>query len=86
MMAMAACMTALTLVPIPTASQALYPRDHPKEPGAKSWALERMKLPPFNPPRTRENTPDLRGRVMRLTAQINFWIAGAPSSPKRGVR
>jgi hypothetical protein len=62
LVALASCMAALTLVPRPAASQALYPRDHPKEPGARSWALERAKLPPFSPPRTRENTPDLRGR------------------------
>lgn len=61
MMAMAACITVL-LMPMPAASQALYPRDAPKQPGAPSWALERMKLPPFNPPRTPEGTPDLQGR------------------------
>jgi len=53
---------ALWLVPVPVASQALFPRDAPKEPGAKSWALERAKLPPFVPPRTSNGRPDLRGR------------------------
>ena len=57
---MAAGVTVVSLVP--AAGQALFPRDAPKEPGAKSWALERMKLPPFDPPRTTDGRPDLRGR------------------------
>jgi len=60
--AVALCMAVLALMPIPAASQALYPRDAAKDPGARSWALERVKLPPFNPPRTAEGAPDLRGR------------------------
>lgn len=43
-------------------AQSLYPRDAPKEPGAPSWAIERAKLPAFNPPRMPDGTPDLRGR------------------------
>jgi len=61
MIAMAAGIT-VWLTPMPAASQALYPRDAPKQPGAPSWARERMKLPPFNPPQTPEGTPDLQGR------------------------
>jgi hypothetical protein len=78
MLAFAACLGAL--VPLPAASQALYPRDAPKEPGARSWALERAKLPPFTPPRTRENTPDLRGRwgappAATTSKTIPMWIS-----------
>lgn len=50
------------LVSVEVAGQALFPRDAPKEPGARSWALERAKLPPFDPPRMPDGTPDLRGR------------------------
>ncbi len=60
--AAAACTAALALVAIPAASQALYPRDAPKQPGAPTWARERAKLPPFDPPRTPEGTPNLQGR------------------------
>ena len=47
---------------VPAGSQRLFPRDAPTEPGAKSWALERLKLPPFEPPRTPYGAPDLQGR------------------------
>lgn len=50
------------LTAVPASGQALFTRDAPKEPGARSWALERAKLPPFDPPRTEDGRPDLRGR------------------------
>ena len=58
-------LAALTLVAMPAASQALYPRDAPKQPGAPSWALERAKLPPFNPPRTPEGHAEPAGTMGR---------------------
>jgi hypothetical protein len=54
--------TVLAALSIPAAGQALYSRDAPKDPGARSWALERAKLPPFVPPRTSDGVPDLQGR------------------------
>jgi hypothetical protein len=57
-----AVVAVLSLVPVPAAAQALYPRDAPKQPGAKTWLEQVVKLPPFNPPRTSDGTPDLRGR------------------------
>ena len=57
-----AIVVVLSLLAAPARGQALFSRDAPKEPGAKSWALERAKLPPFVPPRTDDGTPDLRGR------------------------
>jgi hypothetical protein len=62
MLAMAVGMAVFTLMAMPTAGQALYERNVAKQPGAPSWALERAKLPPFNPPRTPEGTPNLQGR------------------------
>lgn len=62
MLAMAVGMAVFTLMAMPTAGQALYERNAAKQPGAPSWALERAKLPPFNPPRTPEGTPNLQGR------------------------
>lgn len=57
-----AVVAAVSLATGPVLGQALYSRDAPKEPGARSWALERGKLPPFDPPRTSDGRPDLRGR------------------------
>ena len=50
------------LIAAEAAGQALFSRDAPKEPGARSWALERAKLAPFDPPRTKDGRPDLTGR------------------------
>lgn len=52
----------LTVMGVDAVAQALFSRDAAKEPGARSWAIERMKLPPFDPPRTADGQPDLRGR------------------------
>ena len=58
----AALVAGIWLMPAPAAGQALFSRDAPKDPGARSWALERAKLPPFVPPQTADGVPDLRGR------------------------
>ena len=42
--------------------QALYTRDAARDPGARSWAIERAALPPFEAPKTADGHPDLRGR------------------------
>lgn len=42
--------------------QALFSRDAPREPGARSWAIERGVLPPYIAPRTRDGHPNLEGR------------------------
>lgn len=52
----------VSLGAVPARGQALFSPDASKEPGARSWALERAKLPPFVPPRTGDGEPDLRGR------------------------
>ena len=62
MMAVVIVVAILPLIAAEAAGQALFSRDAPKEPGARSWALERMKLPSFDPPRMPDGTPDLRGR------------------------
>ena len=62
MMAVVIVVAILPLIAAEAAGQALFPRDAPKEPGARSWALERVKLPSFDPPRMPDGTPDLRGR------------------------
>jgi hypothetical protein len=62
MTALATVAAVLPLAPATAVGQALFSRDAPKDPGARSWALERMMLPPFEPPRTADGRPDLRGR------------------------
>ncbi len=57
-----AVLAVLSLTAVPARGQALFLSDAAKDPGARSWALERAKLPPFVPPRTPDGTPDLRGR------------------------
>jgi hypothetical protein len=52
----------LSLAAVPAMGQALYGQGAAKDPGARSWALERAKLPPFESPRAPDGTPDLRGR------------------------
>ena len=52
----------LALTPVPGVSQGLYPRDAAKQPGAPTWLEQRAKLPPFNPSRTPDGRPDMRGR------------------------
>lgn len=61
MMALAATLTVVLLVPAPGAAQGFFPRDAPTVPAAPSWFRERAKLPPFNPPRLPDGTPDLQG-------------------------
>lgn len=57
-----AVLAVLSLTAEPARGQARFSPDAPKDPGARSWALERAKLPPFVPPRTPDGTPDFRGR------------------------
>src|SRR5262245_34416472 len=45
----------------PAAGQAFYPKDIPKFPQAKTWLLQKAKLPPYTPPRTPDGVPDLQG-------------------------
>ena len=45
----------------PAAGQAFWAKDTPKLPMAKSWLVEKAKLPPFTPRRTPEGVPDLQG-------------------------
>ena len=43
------------------AAQGLYPPDAPKQPGSPTWLKQLASLPPFNPPRLADGTPDLQG-------------------------
>src|SRR5882672_6681024 len=49
------------LAAVPLSAQGLYSRDAPKQAGSPSWLRELAKLPPFNPPRLADGTPDLQG-------------------------
>ena len=52
----------LLLAPRPAAGQAFWAKDTPKLPMAKTWLVEKAKLPPYSPPRTPDGVPDLQGR------------------------
>ena len=41
--------------------QGLYPPDAAKQPGSPTWLKQLANLPPFNPPRLADGTPDLQG-------------------------
>ena len=43
------------------AGQAVWARDTPKLPMARTWVAQKAKLPPYTPPRTPEGVPDLQG-------------------------
>ncbi|MBI2186974.1 MAG: hypothetical protein HYU37_07590 [Acidobacteria bacterium] len=50
------------LAPIALAGQATYSKETRKEPGARSWLARKAALPPFQPPRLPDGTPNLQGR------------------------
>jgi len=52
---------AVSLLAARSVAQGLYANDAPKQPGAPSWQVQLAKLPPFDPPRTPDGRPDLRG-------------------------
>jgi hypothetical protein len=51
----------LALAPSAVEGQGLYARDAPKQPGSPTWLKTLATLPPFNPPRLADGTPDLQG-------------------------
>jgi hypothetical protein len=53
---------AVLLVPLLSAGQAMFPRDAPTQPGARTWLERRAKLPPYQPRRLPDGRPDLQGR------------------------
>jgi len=51
----------MALAPSVVEGQGLYSRDAQKQKGSPSWLKELATLPPFNPPRLADGTPDLQG-------------------------
>ena len=51
----------LLTLPGPSLGQAFWHDDGTTLPGAPSWFREKSELPPYNPPRTPDGTPDLQG-------------------------
>jgi len=89
----AAAIAIVLLFPGPSAAQAVYDRNAPKEPGARTWVAAKAKLPRFTPPRMRDGKPNLEGRWgpsssgddIEETAYIDIttppaesWIADPP--------
>ena len=56
-----ALLCVLALAPSAVKGQGLYSRDAAKQKGSPSWLKELAALPPFNPPRLADGTPDLQG-------------------------
>ena len=50
------------LTPRSAGAQAFWAKDTPKLPMAKSWLVEKAKLPRYTPPRTPDGVPDLQGQ------------------------
>ncbi|MBI3047039.1 MAG: hypothetical protein HYY76_01885 [Acidobacteria bacterium] len=59
---MASLLAVAALVPAAMAGQAVYSPKTPKEPGARSWLARKAALPPYQPPRLPDGTPNLQGR------------------------
>jgi hypothetical protein len=91
--ALAAAGAVVLLFPISTAAQAMYDKNAPKEPGARTWVAAKAKLPRFTPPRMPDGKPNLEGRWgpsasgddIEETAYIDLttppaesWIADPP--------
>jgi hypothetical protein len=60
-LALAVVLGAVLLAPRPTAAQAVWAKDTPKLPMAKTWVAQKAKFPPYTPPRTPDGVPDLQG-------------------------
>jgi hypothetical protein len=58
---LAAAFSALMLAPGVAAGQAFWPKETPKLPMARTWAVQKAKLPPYTPGRTPDGVPDLQG-------------------------
>jgi hypothetical protein len=54
-------LSVLVLASGPAAGQAFWPKETPKLPMAKTWLLQKAKLPPYAAPRTSDGVPDLQG-------------------------
>jgi hypothetical protein len=52
----------VVLVPVGLAAQGFAVPGRPKGAGARTWLVERAKLPPYSPPRLPDGRPDLQGR------------------------
>jgi hypothetical protein len=59
LLAVLLCVPALASIAVE--GQGLYARTAAKQPGAPSWLKELAALPPFNPPRLPDGTPNLQG-------------------------
>jgi hypothetical protein len=61
MTALAVMVFVLSLSPRPSAGQAVWSKDTPKLPLAKTWVAYKAKLRPYTPRRTPDGAPDLQG-------------------------
>ena len=59
--ALAVALAAALLLQAPASGQAVWARDTPKLPMARTWVAQKAKLPPYTPPRTPDGVPDLQG-------------------------
>src|SRR5436190_21103031 len=57
----AAAFVVLVMCSIVVHGQAFYPPNTPKFPQARTWLVQKAKLPPYKAPRTADGVPDLQG-------------------------
>ena len=67
-------LSVVLLMPRSAGAQAFWAKDTPKLPMAKSWLVDKAKLPGYTPPRTPDGVPGPPGHVGRRRRRQNSYL------------